>query len=218
MAARPRRAPLRRRLVMIAGRSACEAASVRRSYRAQIREIHVDHETARIAGLEGIEELPPRVERGYRMPGGPQRQGKRIPHCVVLIDEENRAAPRRGGACRVRLGRQSGLLAWGSKGFRRNDRGTKRPSLTSDDGGRHPMNPVYEVLPTPAGNEMSGGGRVDAAANAMRTSCDRLSARIFSMTRARWISTVRGLIASSRAIALLDRPITSCSRTSCSRA
>ena len=29
----------------------------------------------------------------------------------------------------------------------------------------------------------------------MRTSCERLSARIFSMTRARWISTVRGLIA-----------------------
>ena len=41
------------------------------------------------------------------MPGGPQRQGKRIPHCVVLIDEENRAAPRRGGACRVRLGGDS---------------------------------------------------------------------------------------------------------------
>ena len=50
------------------------------------------------------------------------------------------------------------------------------------------------------------------ATNAIRTSCDRLPAPIFSMTRARWISTVRGLIPSSRAIALLERPSTSCSQ------
>ena len=96
------------------------------------------------------------------MTGGAKRHGECIPHRIILIDEENRAAPRRGGACRVRLGGDSRGCSLGAQRASPHDRGMKRPSLTRDDGGRHPMNPVYEVLPTPAENEMSGGDRVDA--------------------------------------------------------
>src|SRR5215470_2968867 len=44
--------------------------------------------------------------------------------------------------------------------------------------------------------------------NAMRTSSDKLAASIFVMTLARYISTVRGLIARSKAMILFGLPAT----------
>ena len=51
----------------------------------------------------------------------------------------------------------------------------------------------------------------------MRTSCASDCAPIFSMTLARWISTVRWLTPRSPAMTLLALPLVTSASTSCSR-
>jgi len=108
---------------------------------AQVEKIQIDHETARISALVASKKLPPRVECRNRMAGGPKGHGERIPHRVVLVDEEDRRAVGPPGFLRAWLRGIGWCCSLAAQG--RPPKGhTKRPSLAGPAAGGHPTNPV----------------------------------------------------------------------------